>query len=345
MAQKERQSNIELLRCLSMFFVIVYHILILVLYQRHPETNAYQALELPFHIGVPLFVMISGYFGIRFSIRGLSRLASKAYVYLIPCSVIAMTMAGTFTIKGIFKSLMIFSFDNLWFLNVYLYLFLLSPFVNKALDNITDKQRWYLLGALSFITVWIGGLTEADGYLLEGKNVLHFILLYAIGNTIHHYQKKINRIPQAKIVGAYLVLNVALTLGFMYLPASLAGKIWKYSFGYNSPVMILNCVLFFMIFTKLHFYSKWVNWAGGSIFACYLLQSPELTWKNIMEIPSQMIDAYLGTLWLTVPAVIVYTILAMFVFCCFDKLLNPLWNVITRKAVRLDEKLGTKELL
>ena len=71
---KERQSNIELLRCFAMLCIIVYHLLIFVVSPLHYGESLYQALQIPLHIGVPLFVLISGYFGIRFSLRGLMRL-------------------------------------------------------------------------------------------------------------------------------------------------------------------------------------------------------------------------------------------------------------------------------
>ena len=83
-----RQSNIELLRCFAMLCIIVYHLCLFALGGMSTGTRLYQALQIPLHIGVPLFVLISGYFGIRFSLRGLMRLCSKGYVYFVPLAVI-----------------------------------------------------------------------------------------------------------------------------------------------------------------------------------------------------------------------------------------------------------------
>ena len=73
MSTKNRQSNMELLRIFSMLCIVVYHIFLFGLDAHHPEEPLYKSLQIPFHVGVPIFVMISGYFGIRFSLRGLFR--------------------------------------------------------------------------------------------------------------------------------------------------------------------------------------------------------------------------------------------------------------------------------
>ena len=83
-----RQSNIELLRCFAMVCIIVYHMLCLTIVPLAPDVMLFKAVQIPLHIGVPLFFLISGYFGIRFSLRGLVRYISKVYLYFVPLAVI-----------------------------------------------------------------------------------------------------------------------------------------------------------------------------------------------------------------------------------------------------------------
>ena len=68
-----------------------------------PDNTFYKAMWMPLHIGVPLFVLISGYFGIRFSLRGLMRFCSRVYVYLVPVSIVYALVFGGDGIKGIIK--------------------------------------------------------------------------------------------------------------------------------------------------------------------------------------------------------------------------------------------------
>lgn len=111
MSQNQRQSNIELLRCFAMLCIIVYHLCLFALGGVPTSTKLYQALQIPLHIGVPLFVLISGYFGIRFSLKGLMRLCSKGYFYFVPLAVIPMLVYNTGGVKDVLKSIFIFGFD------------------------------------------------------------------------------------------------------------------------------------------------------------------------------------------------------------------------------------------
>ena len=343
MSQIQRQSNIELLRCFAMLCIIVYHLCLFALVGVSTGTKLYQALQIPLHIGVPLFVLISGYFGIRFSLKGLMRLCSKGYFYFVPLAVIPMVLTHSDGVKDILKSIFIFGFDAQWYLNTYLYLFLFSPIINRYLENITKSQRLYLLAILTFMSVYIGNVTEGDVCLVEGKNLTNFLLLYTLGNSLRHYQEHINGCSQFKLVITYLLFNAFLVIGFMYIPI-IAGKIWKYSYAYDSPIIMVNSVWMFAIFSKLDVKSRFVNWMGSGVFACYLLQCPAILWKNCFERPIQYIYGFANEPWQILPIMVLYAAAAMLIMGSIDKVLNPIWNRLVAFAAKYDEKWNTKQL-
>lgn len=80
---KTRESSFELLRIIAQFMIVLYHIYLFFVY---PTTNADidKAIWMPLHIGVPLFVLISGYFGIKVSGKGIFRLIGQMFVYTVP---------------------------------------------------------------------------------------------------------------------------------------------------------------------------------------------------------------------------------------------------------------------
>lgn len=80
---KERESSFELLRIIAQFMIIFYHILYFAVY---PASGMpfYKAIWFPLHIGVPLFVFISGYFGIRPTVKGFIKLAGIVLILSIP---------------------------------------------------------------------------------------------------------------------------------------------------------------------------------------------------------------------------------------------------------------------
>ena len=343
MTQNQRQSNIELLRCFAMLCIVVYHLCLFALVGVSTGTKLYQALQIPLHIGVPLFVLISGYFGIRFSLKGLMRLCSKGYFYFVPFAVIPMILTHSGGVKAVLKSVFIFGFDAQWYLNTYLYLFLFSPIINRYLENITKSQRLYLLAILTFMSVYIGNVTEGDVCLVEGKNLTNFLLLYTLGNSLRHYQEHINGCSQFKLVITYLLFNAFLVIGFMYIPI-IAGKIWKYSYAYDSPIIMVNSVWIFAIFSKLNVKSRFVNWMGSGVFACYLLQCPAILWKNCFERPIQYIYGFANEPWQILPIMVLYAAVAMLIMGSIDKVLNPIWNRLVAFAAKYDEKWNTKQL-
>ena len=80
---KERDSNIELLRIICMLFILIHHFIIhsLVpdLFVRDGNINAYRVACIivngVVYVGVNCFILISGYYGIKFKLRSLFRCA------------------------------------------------------------------------------------------------------------------------------------------------------------------------------------------------------------------------------------------------------------------------------
>lgn len=193
------------------------------------------------------------------------------------------------------------------------------------------------------MSIYIGNITEGDTYLVEGKNLTNFLLLYVIGNSIRYEQVRIDGYSGRKMLIGFFLFNVLLVLGFMFVPG-LTGKIWKYTFAYNSPLMIINCIWAFTLFTKLHFSSRFVNWLGGSIFACYLIQCPKVVWHNCFELPIQYIDGLVNSPFILILVLVVFAVVAILMMTSIDKLLNPLWNLLIFFAAKYDEKWNTKQL-
>lgn len=88
-----RQSQFELLRILAQFFIVTYHILLVFVYPTTGE-SIYKALWLPFHIGVLLFILISGYFGIKPSVKGLIKLLGIVIVLSVPLEIVNICKNG-----------------------------------------------------------------------------------------------------------------------------------------------------------------------------------------------------------------------------------------------------------
>jgi len=84
---KQRESSFELMRLVSMFLIVLYHLFLFFLHPLY-ENDFYKAIQIPLHIGVLLFVLISGYFGIKATPKGLLKLIGMMFVYYLPIQLV-----------------------------------------------------------------------------------------------------------------------------------------------------------------------------------------------------------------------------------------------------------------
>ena len=110
------------------------------------------------------------------------------------------------------------------------------------------------------------GITSDDQSLKDGKNITNFILIYFIGYGIRHKFIGGNYSLKKDIV-LLLAFNLTLLpiyyMGFEHRVASI---IYRWGWGYNSPLLIINAILLFMIFTKLTIKAKLISVVAKSVF-------------------------------------------------------------------------------
>lgn len=299
----------------------------------------YKTLQIPLHIGVPCFVMISGYFGIHFSFKGLFRLLGMAYTYSFLLEIVDIIITHQSWHDAI-SGLLIIGNNKLWFLTTYLWLYLMSPIINKFLSDITKGQRLYIFVSLAFINIYAGHMMQHDPSLVEGKNILNFTLLYIIGNTIRTYQKRINTVkswvfPCLFLFSAFGATTIGILCPSYQLPY--VGNIWYKFFAYDSPGIYINATLVFLWFSQMSFSSSVVNYISSSVFSMYLLCFNAVGDK-LYNIPCQYSELYnndiLKTLMMTLVLAIAYMI-----FCvAIDKSLTPVWQCYRNLGEKLDRK-------
>ena len=91
------------------------------------------------------------------------------------------------------KSILPVSFNQYWFMRVYLYLVLCVPFLNILLNNLNKRGHQYLI-ALGFmlmvIPASIPGITTFNND--AGNGILWFFMLYSTGAYFAKYPPKYN---------------------------------------------------------------------------------------------------------------------------------------------------------
>lgn len=90
----QRESQFELLRIIAQWMIVVFHLLLMFTKNYQLNHPIYQGIQIPLHIGVILFVLISGYFGIKRSFKGLIRLLTMTAIYYVPIALITNGLGG-----------------------------------------------------------------------------------------------------------------------------------------------------------------------------------------------------------------------------------------------------------
>ena len=271
MVKPNRNSSLELLRIIAMFMIVFYH-LILFFVEPIDSNPVYKAIQIPIHIGVILFVLISGYFGIRPSFRGFFRILCVVSVFYLPLRLWYVYNTGMGGM-AMLDSFHVLSKTPYWFVRTYLCLYLVSPLINKVLKDISIKERLYYIFSFVVISVYLGML-QCDISLIDGKNLSNFVLIYIIGDTISKEKYRFAGVSNSVFITVFLLLNVILIAAYTISSPSnraLMDFIWNWSFPYYSPLLLVSSILFFIPFTRFTFRSRVINTFAGSVFSVYII--------------------------------------------------------------------------
>ncbi len=279
-----RQSNIELLRIISIMGVILLH------YNNSNMGGAFAfTAKLPVNYaictvfealaicGVNVFILISGYFLIDSDTRNIFKVIELIFQVILVklgVSIISFILHRDFSASELIKS---FIPDN-YFVIIYSALYLISPLINMGLKKFSDTiRRKFLITCIALFSVWTfavdilktftdskwAGLSTVgtDGSS-AGYTIVNFALMYLIGAYLKLYKDRI-KIKQAGLVGIFVALIVAI-VACNYLMGSI-------SWYYNSPLVIAEAVVLFLIFSNINIgYKKWINELAKATFICFL---------------------------------------------------------------------------
>lgn len=281
---KVRQSNMELLRIIAILMITMHHTIIdkyrgsivdgnvlLDGWQINTILNSFV------YIGVNLFVLISGYFGIKFKWKGVLNLFIMCVFYMFINLLVSTYIlhADSFSFRTIiYRSLNAFTQTSKWFVLAYTVLYFISPFLNAAIEYMSKEQYKRALILLSIYCLYFGFIRRVNLFNDTGYSVGQFIWLYFIAG----YIRKFNIADKAK-KHKFLLCSIYLGCCIMWAVLTIINNngfhipLWRQT-TYNNPFTWSASIAFFCIFTTYSFHSKWVNYIAKSALAVYLFSFP-----------------------------------------------------------------------
>lgn len=291
-----RNSNHELMRIISMFLIVLGHILLFggLLDTTNPSVSIiYNFLEFILIMHVNSFVLVSGYYQSekKFKQKNLWKIINACWFYRVVIMLI-FSLFGimSFTKVEILENLNPIILDNYWFIRIYLIMYCLSPFINKLINSLDKKsyKKLLLVGFLAFSI--LPTVTEGRAFENNGYTLYNFIYLYLVGAYLklypldksYHFKRqstKLFRITMLTIVFTCAILNNIIfyfgksLIGTNSILEVLSSTIIKSSLNYSNPLIIIQSIAYFSFFTVLNLKSKIINKCSSLMFGVYLIHA------------------------------------------------------------------------
>lgn len=344
-----RWSNMELLRIVAMFLVLVVHADYFSLghplfddVSAHPVSSFFRIWTEAFSlVCVNVFVLISGYFGIRVHLKSVCALLFQVMFLMFGVYLLFVGMGWTpFSFKGLL--MMLIPTRGGWFVGAYLGLMLFSPFLNSFVEHSTRQQLGgYLLAfyVVAFSLSWFHCELPMFG---SGYSSVAFIGLYLLGRYVRLYPGWLAVGNKWKYLMIYLLLTVVSSI-VMYAAVltgsvRVEGVVSGLFMSYISPQTVAGSLCLLLLFTKFRFQNLSVNRIAASAFAVYIIHCHTLVIPFFRKVVQWMF-----TEWDTFYFIVGVTafLIIVFVGCVLvDQLRIFVWNRISRHLLFVLEYIG-----
>lgn len=321
--EKKRESNFELLRIISILLIISFHYVYKSGYQlEHLTFNSYIIKTIWFfgELGVNLFVLITGYFMVKgkISAKKIVKLILEVYFYNL-INVLLYSYYTGFKLRSIVLLFPVI-FSRYWFVSAYLIIYLLSPFFNKLIYNMSKSEFQKLL----IITVFIWGIIQtifgifanSTETLLFYTRFLWLIIVYFIGAYIRLYDIKFLNTKTKAIKTALISFGaMVFSIGFIYLFRNSFAKIGLEEYAYlykpNNVFMMLLSMSVFQYFKQIKIKEiKVINVLASTSLGIYMLHDGlfcTILWQNILDTKTRL-EGPLPICYIIATTIIIYII-------------------------------------
>ena len=299
---KQRNIGIDILRIVSMFFIIVGHILMqggaLNAYLNSGLQNSYYFLNTIYvmaYCGVNCFALVSGYVGWQntFKLEKIIKLWSTVVFWSVGISLVLFIYnRDYFSVREAISMFLPLLRGRYWFFNAYFIVFMFSPLLNHLIKTLSQKTYQYFLLAVAFVFCIIPFLALGNDVfrIQNGFEFSWLMVMYLVGGYFSKYPVKIK--TPAKCLVAFFGFAL---LNFLYkylielvtsrlLGSPSHGNLFM---SYTSPIAVGEAVCLLLYFSNLKIKNKTLVKSVGlitpAIFSVYIIHVHPLVFWNILK--------------------------------------------------------------
>lgn len=287
MSDKPRLYGIDILRIVSMFMIVVLHVLgsgggLLAYNVRSVEGSFVWGIEAFCYCAVNVYAIITGYlsygrssFDKKYASTIIKRYIQVWFYSFAITIIIYILEPEIIGLENVAKSCFPIMFKQYWYYTAYFFVAVFGKYINDFIDGMDAKEiKVFIVLTVLFLsffpTVRRGDVFGENG----GYSALWISYMYFLGAIINKY-KVIDRISRKRAL-LILILSWGIALLSKIAVSFISDKNSMFLISYVSPVIILEAVSLFVIFSKISFKprnKKMLLAISSSTFGIYLIHS------------------------------------------------------------------------
>lgn len=353
--EKIRNSNFELLRIVSIFLIVLWHI---IMHGNVIENCTNPAIKILLEIimfcmivHVNSFILLSGYFQSKskFKLSKFIKLFLQVVFYSLGILLIAIKLGWiqNYTIVTFINNSLLSSLNNYWFIKMYMVTYVFSDYMNKFVDRLSRIEYKNFL-VISFIMLSIVPYITGNTVVFnDGYSFMNFMFIYMIGAYLRKYPLKETYHFKNMSTNGYrvfllfsffslafinfLIHHFALeTNGMSNIFSEISTRIGSSNIYYSTPFVIIQTILYFEFFKTLKIQNTFINKISACVFGIYLIHDNEIVRTHLYKILK--IDTGLFSSYKIFPKIIIVALI-IFIVCLIVEYIR---KAIAKKICKLN---------
>lgn len=343
-----RQSNIELLRIISMMLIVLSHCCVHTNWQDPTLAQTIITSSLGVgEVGVVSFVLITGYFSWNkpFRFKSVLKFVLQVLFYSVTCFIFFGLVIDPVSSDFSQLNLLPITTGDYWFVTIFMGILITQPLINVLIGSLSKEKHRRALILLGILFCLVPFIVEGDFIF---SNYAYFVFLYLLGGYFGKYPNSIHSSRSS--------LAVVFFVTWCLFAGAMAGAIIFSDFAdridisvgtllkLNSPFALVMGTCLFLFFEKSQIgASKVVNTIASSVFGVYLISDNKLLRSWVWDVSNN--NAYLGDSIFILLIHILISVLIVFAICSIVDLMRinlverPLFKVFAKPVKFLSGKI------
>lgn len=258
------------------------------------EADCYEAawtMELMAYCAVNCYALISGYVGLNSRVRLSNLFLLWGQVVFISVTSLAIFACLGMDITGsnLLHACLPVASGTYWYFSAYFCLYLLTPFINKLIQEMNGKALGSLVLILLFLFSFMPTVLRRDMFLIDnGYSPVWLIVLYIFGAILRKYKNAIHTNKLVLFCGYLGAVALTVISKFVLFHLNFFYGFTLYDefilIRYNSLTMVIASVCLLLLFADLNvkMVSKVIMLLAPATFGVYIIHTEPFVWEHLL---------------------------------------------------------------